>query len=225
MSKKDKKMIICFFTIWTILMIIFGIVIILYLQSEYNNRLYNTTARIISKIHNEVPEKEAEIINKIYSNEDSKKEINSGKEILNKYGITKSTSTWGDTGMDFSYKVIIGISILFLLSVVSIYFAFLIYYRKQKTKWENLNTYCQNILNGIETINLTDEEEGIESIVKNDIYDVTMLLKQANKELTVTNKKTEKLIADISHQLKTPLTSLNMINDLLYEDMPEEKRK
>ena len=127
MSKKDKKMIICFFTIWTILMIIFGIVIILYLQSEYNNRLYNTTARIISKIHNEVPEKEAEIINKIYSNEDSKKEINSGKEILNKYGITKSTSTWGDTGMDFSYKVIIGISILFLLSVVSIYFAFLIY--------------------------------------------------------------------------------------------------
>ena len=61
MSKKDKKMIICFFTIWTILMIIFGIVIILYLQSEYNNRLYNTTARIISKIHNEVPEKEAEI--------------------------------------------------------------------------------------------------------------------------------------------------------------------
>lgn len=225
MSKKDKKMIICFFTIWTILMIIFGIVIILYLQSEYNNRLYNTTARIISKIHNEVPEKEAEIINKIYSNEDSKKEINSGKEILNKYGITKSTSTWGDTGMDFSYKVIIGISILFLLSVVSIYFAFLIYYRKQKTKWENLNTYCQNILNGIETINLTDEEEGIESIVKNDIYDVTMLLKQANKELTVTDKKTEKLIADISHQLKTPLTSLNMINDLLYEDMPEEKRK
>ena len=209
MSKKDKKMIICFFTIWTILMIIFGIVIILYLQSEYNNRLYNTTARIISKIHNEVPEKEAEIINKIYSNEDSKKEINSGKEILNKYGITKSTSTWGDTGMDFSYKVIIGISILFLLSVVSIYFAFLIYYRKQKTKWENLNTYCQNILNGIETINLTDEEEGIESIVKNDIYDVTMLLKQANKELTVTNKKTEKLIADISHQLKTPLTSIS----------------
>ncbi len=225
MSKKDKKMIICFFTIWTILMIIFGIVIILYLQSEYNNRLYNTTARIISKIHNEVPEKEAEIINKIYSNEDSKKEINSGKEILNKYGITKSTSTWGDTGMDFSYKVIIGISILFLLSVVSIYFAFLIYYRKQKTKWEKLNTYCQNILKGIDTINLKDEEEGIESIVKNDIYDVTMLLKQANNELTVTNQKTEKLIADISHQLKTPLTSLNMINDLLYDDIPEEKRK
>lgn len=225
MSKKDKKMIICFFTIWTILMIILGIVIILYLQSEYNNRLYNTTAKVISEIHNEAPEKEAEIINKIYSNEDSKKEINSGKEILNKYGVTESTSTWGDTGMDFSYKVIVGISVLFLFSAVSIYFAFLIYYRKQKTKWEKLNTYCQNILKGIDTINLKDEEEGIESIVKNDIYDVTMLLKQANNELTVTNQKTEKLIADISHQLKTPLTSLNMINDLLYDDIPEEKRK
>ena len=225
MSKKDKKMVICFFTIWTILMIIFGIGIILYLQKEYNNRLYESTAKIISEVHNEVPKKEAEIINKIYSNEDNKNEIDRGKEILNKYGITRNTSTWGDTGMDFSYKIIIGISILFLFSAVSIYLAFIIYYRKQKTKWQNLNIYCQNILKGIETINLKDEEEGIESIVKNDIYDVTMLLKEANNELTITNKKIEKLIADISHQLKTTLTSLNMINELLYDDMPEEKRK
>ncbi len=225
MSKKEKKNVICFFTMWTILMIIFGIGIILYLQKEYNNRLYNFSAKIISEIHNEVPEKEAEVIDKIYSNEDNKNEIDSGKEILNKYGITTDTSTWGDTGMDFSYKVIIGISVLFLFSAVSIYLAFLIYYRNQKRKWENLNRYFQNILKGLETVDLKDEKEGIESIVKNDIYDVTMLLKEANSELTTINKKTEKLIADISHQLKTPLTSLNMINDLLYEDMPEEKRK
>ena len=68
MSKKEKKNVICFFTMWTILMIIFGIGIILYLQKEYNNRLYNFSAKIISEIHNEVPEKEAEVIDKIYSN-------------------------------------------------------------------------------------------------------------------------------------------------------------
>ena len=54
---------------------------------------------------------------------------------------------------------------------------------------------------------------------------MTMMLKEKNKDLQESNQKTDKLIADISHQLKTPLTSLNLMNDLLYTDLPEEKKK
>ena len=90
---------------------------------------------------------------------------------------------------------------------------------------QELEKYCQEIIRGEENLELKTQEEGLDSILKNNIYDMTMMLKEKNKDLQESNQKTDKLIADISHQLKTPLTSLNLMNDLLYTDLPEEKKK
>ena len=123
------------------------------------------------------------------------------------------------------YKLIILFSIFFILATLGVICIYTIYIRKQNQKLKDLDAYCKEILKGNYIIDLKEQDESDFSRLKNDIYDMTIMLKEKNSLLEKNNKDIEKLIADISHQLKTPLTSLNLINDILYTDLPEEKKK
>ena len=228
---KNKIISWMFFTFYTVIIIVSSILIANKIDSEYSNYMYEISARVMLGTDNNI-ETQVNIINKLYDENLSSDEIENGKEILKKYGIE---NTKGNDGLRdllsapqkvFNRKIAITIcSILGFLEFIII-IAFLIYNKKQKEKWSNLYKYCMDVLNGAKAIELTDENEGIEGQVKDSIYDVTTLLKKANEELEKNNKETQKLIADISHQIKTPLTSLNMINDILYDgSIPEEKKK
>ena len=54
---------------------------------------------------------------------------------------------------------------------------------------------------------------------------MTIMLKEKNSILEKNSKDIERLISDISHQLKTPLTALNLINDILYKDLDSKKKE
>lgn len=244
---KNKVISWMFFIFYTVIIIVSSILIVNKIDSEYSNYMYDISARVMLGTDNNI-ETQANIINKLYDENLSSDEIENGKEILKKYGIEntkdikhkndisgRSSSISLNDGLSdllsapqkvFNRKIAITIcSILGLLELIII-IAFLIYNKKQKEKWSNLYKYCMDVLNGAKAIELTDENEGLEGQVKDSIYDVTILLKKANEELEKNNKETQKLIADISHQIKTPLTSLNMINDILYDgSIPEEKKK
>ena len=122
-------------------------------------------------------------------------------------------------------KVIILFSIFFIIAILGVICIYAKYIRKQNQKLKDLDAYCKEILKGNYIIDLKEQDESDFSKLKNDIYDMTIMLKEKNSLLEKNNKDIEKLIADISHQLKTPLTSLNLINDILYTDLPEEKKK
>lgn len=98
------------------------------------------------------------------------------------------------------------------------------YVKSQNQKISEIEQYCEDILNGNYALDLRDNEEGQLSILKNKVYDITVMLNEKNRYLEQNKKDTERLLADISHQLKTPITSLNMINELLYMDLAEEKK-
>ncbi len=61
--------------------------------------------------------------------------------------------------------------------------------------------------------------------MKNDLYKVTVRLREQAELLQKDKTALSNLIADISHQIKTPLTSLGVLADLLAEDPPEEDRR
>lgn len=244
---KNKVISWMFFIFYTVIIIVSSTLVVNKIDSEYSNYMYDISARVMLGTDNNI-ETQANIINKLYDENLSSDEIENGKEILKKYGIEntkdikhnndisgRSSSISLNDGLSdllsapqkvFNRKIAITIcSILGFLELIII-IAFLIYNKKQKKKWSNLYKYCMAVLNGAKAIELTDENEGLEGQVKDSIYDVTILLKKANEELEKNNKETQKLIADISHQIKTPLTSLNMINDILYDgSIPEEKKK
>ena len=99
------------------------------------------------------------------------------------------------------------------------------------TKWRyrrlaELSDYLNQICSGRYDLDIRDNEEGELSILKNDIYKVTLRLSEQTQMLQKDKKQLADAISDISHQLKTPLTSMSVMTDLLGDErLSEEKRK
>jgi len=89
-----------------------------------------------------------------------------------------------------------------------------------------LSDYLRRICAGEHSLDIRDNVEGELSILKNEIYKVTLMLSEYNKKLQSEKLRLSEHMADISHQLKTPLTSMMVMVDLLGdEDLPPEKRR
>ncbi len=88
-----------------------------------------------------------------------------------------------------------------------------------------VNAYLMEVLSGNYDMRLAENEEGELSLLKNNLYKVTVLLKSQNEQHLADKKALAEALADISHQLKTPLTSLIMMMDLLRGEENPQKRK
>lgn len=91
-------------------------------------------------------------------------------------------------------------------------------------KLAELNDYLSLICAGEYNLDIIDNEEGELSILKNNLYKVTILLRSQNELLKKDKLYLADSLADISHQLKTPLTSMMVMTDLLKDEQDEEKR-
>ncbi len=90
---------------------------------------------------------------------------------------------------------------------------------------EKLSNYLRQISSGDYTLDVRDNQEGELSILKNDIFKVTIMLLEQSTLLKKEKIHLTDAISDISHQLKTPLTSMMVMADLLSDDhLPPEKR-
>ncbi|MFD2115302.1 sensor histidine kinase [Paenibacillus yanchengensis] len=89
-----------------------------------------------------------------------------------------------------------------------------------------LSEFLQQIRNGNYSLDVRDHREGELSILKSDIYKMSALLSEHNEQLQIEKQKLTEAISDISHQLKTPLTSMMMMSELVADDqLPHEKRQ
>ena len=89
-----------------------------------------------------------------------------------------------------------------------------------------LSGYLRQISGGDYSLDVRDNVEGELSILKNNIYKVTIMLSEQGSLLQQDKTKLTNAISDISHQLKTPLTSMMMMADLLSDTkLPSVKRQ
>ena len=92
-----------------------------------------------------------------------------------------------------------------------------------KREVEQLSDYVKGF-SSEEEADIRDNKEGAFSILKNDIYS---LVSMKNEQLKNAKKQRDVLaeyMADISHQLKTPITSMMIMADLL-EEASDDKRE
>ena len=95
---------------------------------------------------------------------------------------------------------------------------FLVYTNKRYRDIGKLNDYLVRVLEDNEDNEILDQEEGELSILKTNIYKTTSTLKYQKELISDDKKNLAAAIADISHQLKTPLTSMMVMNDLLVDE-------
>lgn len=117
--------------------------------------------------------------------------------------------------------------ILMIVSLILVSTLIWIHLYQQSKKIKNLSSYMNSILNNNYSLDIRDYEEGDLSNLKNDIYKMTVKLKEQS-DLSLKDKKyLEEVLSDISHQLKTPLTSMYIINDVLLSDkkISEDKKQ
>ena len=101
---------------------------------------------------------------------------------------------------------------------------FLYYNKKRYDTLNRLNDYLNQVCAGNYSLNVSENAEGEISILKNNLYKVITILKSQKEQLETDKEYLADSLADISHQLKTPLTSMLVMTDLLKEEK-DEKRK
>lgn len=101
----------------------------------------------------------------------------------------------------------------------------LLFTKRRYYELEKLSVYLREISSGQASLDPRDNQEGELSILKNDIYKVTRMLSEHRLLLQRDKLQLTDAISDISHQLKTPITSMTVMADLLSApDLPSLKR-
>lgn len=188
---------------------------------NYGKITNNFVNNVINEIVLKYPDVDSEDVIKII-NSDKK----SSSDLLKKYGFTENDINYLQDGKIVYYK-----SLIISLSVFGIFSLLLVFILLKKKKnydnnIENITNYLKKINSGIYDLNLLDNVEGNLSILKNEIYTTTVCLKESYDREYKERKAIKDNLANISHQLKTPLTAIIlMIDTLLEEDVDPLRQK
>ena len=88
-----------------------------------------------------------------------------------------------------------------------------------------LSRDIDRILHGEEELSIADSDEGELSILQHELYKMTSRLQEQSRQLAGEKVRLTNAIADIFHQVRTPLTSVNLGLSLLRDpDLPYKER-
>ena len=213
-----KKYIISTLIVFICLFILF-LFLNIYEYKTYTKNFNNKISAIINVIKKDYPKITDKEIIKIINND--KIETN---DFFNKYGIDVNNKSILIKN-DRDYHKFLAINLSFLTITVVILLIIYIRYNYKKEK------DIKDIIKCIEQINKKNYEIQIDSIsedelsiLKNEIYKTTIMLKEAAENSSKDKLNLKKSLEDISHQLKTPLTSILVMLDNIIEDSNMEEK-
>ncbi|SFA97505.1 His Kinase A (phospho-acceptor) domain-containing protein [Acetitomaculum ruminis DSM 5522] len=96
--------------------------------------------------------------------------------------------------------------------------SFILFEKKKYKEVMELTFTLDKILHGDEILEIKDCNEGDLAILKSEIQKMTIQLREQSLSLKDDKIQMSEAIADISHQLRTPLTSMSVTVDLLSKE-------
>lgn len=101
------------------------------------------------------------------------------------------------------------------------------FYRFTRARYRSIAEISEQIdlvLHNADYLFISESEEGELSILQSEITKMTLRIREQNAALKKEKENLADSLADIAHQLRTPLTSVNLILSLL-ENKPEESER
>lgn len=207
-----KKYII--FTIAVFAIFIIMMAIVNHIQySSYNQNSNLAINQIINNIKKSYPEANINEIIQILSS-DNLEQTDSLKE----YGINIDKDTAIVSNQQNS-KIFIAANVSLLVTLLLIIICIFIHYNKNQNKnISEITKYIEDINKGIYNLSIQENSEDELSILKNELYKITVMLREQSENSLKDKMQLKKSLEDISHQLKTPLTSITIMLDNLLDN-------
>ena len=220
-KNREVKKILFLNLIYFFIIIIIGLILSLYSFNLYKKNLIRNNSILVGNILKNHPELEEEVINELILNSDT---YDYGVKILNKYGLDDPKYfDYLKVNNELKQNIILTNILFIIILFMLISITYLIFIKNQYRKINKIDKYMNKILNNDYSLDIRDYVEGDISTLKNDVYKMTIKLKEQT-ELSIKDKKyLEETLADISHQIKTPLTSMYVINDILSDNDLDKK--
>lgn len=206
---------------------ILGIIIMYAISNHmyinYKKELIKNNAYIVNRIIEKNPELEDQVISSLTNQNITYSE---SVALLKKYGLHDLENIDYINMNEILRDKTITINLCYVLGIIVIMFTiFSLFIKRTYKKINDLSKYTNNILNNKYNMDIREYEEGDISNLKNDLYKMTVKLKEQS-EISLKDKKyLEDTLSDISHQIKTPLTSMYVINELLYDNTVDKDTK
>lgn len=220
-----KKLVI---SVLGILIVIYGVFIVFeinQLNKVHKNQI-ETYQRIVGAVVSKYPESEIKIVEAILNDKESEYQ-KSGAEILHKYGYSldmkiNSDKSFIDGQGENILKSEFGVlGIVFLVNIGLLIMIF----KKVGKYFEYVSDTLENFLKDKYECKECDLNDGVMARVSNQLKQVADTIALKNQRLIEERESSQELVTDISHQLKTPLASLDMCNSILMdESLSEEER-
>lgn len=214
--------------------LVVGVVVYMSWIGWYTNKyknMENTYIRcIIENVISQYPDFDMEeiaiILNKSYGELESSTTSEEFYSILRKNGITDNTFYIKDMSDIRNVNIIVSTLIIGVMSVLFI-ICFYIYLRRRKNAIVQLQDYMDKISRGNYELEINDNSEDELSSLKNSLYKIMVYMKEQADSARIKKVMLAQSVSDISHQLKTPLTSTQILLDNLNDnpDMEYATRK
>lgn len=206
-----------FIIVWIVVVITFFIISFVDYKS-YVRITNNFTNNIISEVVKNYPDvTEEEIIEIINSSDNEASDILASFGIdINSMGVLKSIND------NFYRNLIINSIVLLVISIV-IFLLIFFYDKKEKRELDKIVDYLKELNRGNYDLKIDLNSEGILSILKNEIYTTTVMLREMASREYLDKITLKENLANISHQLKTPLTSISILVDNLCDEEVDKK--
>ena len=187
--------------------------ILLKQYKEYTTKYNNKIEEIVSVVKEKYPDITDKDILDILDGKYSNK-----TNIFKKYSIDTNDYSVITENNNIYYKYALKDTLIFIISIIILYLIFIKYLNNRDKDLKEITKCIEQINKKNYELKIDSNSEDELSILKNEIYKTTIMLKETAENSNKDKINLKKSLEDISHQLKTPLTSILVMLDNIIEE-------
>ncbi len=143
-----------------------------------------------------------------------------GAEILGRYGILEGYADSSFAGQEKQFGALHeGVNLILALFFLILSILLYSYFKRRQERISGLADYVEALNRGSYRMEVEDNSDDELSGLRNELFKLTVFLREQAEGALTQKRMLADALADISHQLKTPLTSATVLLDNLSENM------